>query len=92
MEDVSRCEFGFDGIVMTDWVIAGLSQNKNARYPFPEAYKVAMAGNDLFMPGSQKEFDNIISAIMEGRIDRKQLMVNATRVKYMAQALKQKRK
>ena len=92
MEDVLRCEFGFDGIVMTDWVIAGLSQNKNARYPFPEAYKVAMAGNDLFMPGSQKEFDNIISAIMEGRIDRKQLMVNATRVKYMAQALKQKRK
>lgn len=84
LEDVLRCEFGFDGIVMTDWVIGSGILNDGAKYVSPEAYKVALAGNDLFMPGSQREVDNLTEALADGRISREQLQKNATRVYRMA--------
>lgn len=84
LEDVLRCEFGFDGIVMTDWVIGSGILNAGAKYVSPEAYKVALAGNDLFMPGSQREVDNLTEALADGRISREQLQENATRVYRMA--------
>ncbi len=84
LEDVLRCEFGFDGIVMTDWVIGSGILNAGAKYVSPEAYKVALAGNDLFMPGNQREVDNLTEALADGRISREQLQENATRVYRMA--------
>lgn len=90
IEDVLRSEYGYEGIVMTDWVTAGSIMSKNAVYPPPEAYKVALAGNDLFMPGSKKEFHNLMDALKHKRIDRRQLAVNATRVYRMAKRLTKK--
>ena len=40
LEDVLRCEFEFDGIVMTDWVTSSDILSADAKYPAPEAYKV----------------------------------------------------
>ena len=70
LEDVLRCEFEFDGIVMTDWVTSSDILSADAKYPAPEAYKVALAGNDLFMPGSQQEIDNLTAALKNGHITR----------------------
>lgn len=84
LQDVLRCEFGFDGIVMTDWVVSSDVLDTEAKYPVPEAYKVAFAGNDLFMPGSQGEVDNLREALESGKISREQLMENATRICRMA--------
>ena len=55
LTDVLRCEWGFDGIVMTDWYSTnqGLAGN-------PEAIT---AGNDMIMPGGgsyEKELKNAI--------------------------------
>ena len=84
LEDVLRCEFEFDGIVMTDWVTFSDILSADAKYPAPEAYKVALAGNDLFMPGSQQEIDNLTAALKNGHITREELIKNAIRICRMA--------
>ena len=85
-EDVLRGEWGFKGIVMTDWVIGG-AINKNAAYPAPEAWKVAAAGGDLFMPGSEADQDNVLKALEDGRLDRSVIEKNASRVLAMIRKL-----
>lgn len=79
-EDVLRREFAYKGIVMTDWVIAGGTMNKASRHPAPEAWKVAAAGGDLFMPGGKREYRNVLNALRDGRLSRRQLEINATRL------------
>ena len=87
IEDILRSEFGFEGVVMTDWVIAGMT-GKAAIYAAPEPWKVAAAGGDLFMPGSKADYENIVSALESGKLDRKQLVINATRVSHLARSMK----
>lgn len=80
IEDVLRCEFGFQGIVMTDWVVQGGMIPKDAKYPGPTAADVAAAGGDLFMPGSKNDCDSVLKALQEGSLPKEQLQINATRV------------
>ena len=88
IEDVLRAEFGFDGVVMTDWVVNGGTMDKSSKYPAPVPYKVAAAGNDLFMPGSKKDYDNLLKAIRSGNISRRQVQINATRIYRLAVSMK----
>ena len=61
---VLRDEWGFDGIVMTDW---GTKQG---------TVKAVNAGNDLMEPGMQVEIDRIIAAVKAGEISQEQLDKN----------------
>ena len=58
---VLRDEWGFDGIVMTDW------GNKAG------TVKAVKAGNDLMEPGNQNEIDRILEAVKDGRISMEEL-------------------
>lgn len=78
-EDILRSEFGFDGLVMTDWVTAGNMFSKGAKYAPPNAGRVAAAGGNLFMPGSQKDLDEILDGLKDGTVSREQLLINASR-------------
>ena len=86
IEDVLRCEFGFEGIVMTDWVMT-MMDSKNSIYRNSLAGEVAKAGGDLFMPGGKKDYENVLNALKAGTLSRQQLEINATRVVRMAQTL-----
>lgn len=88
IEDVLRAEFGFKGVVMTDWVVNGGTMDKSSKYPAPVPYKVAAAGNDLFMPGGKKDYENLLKAIRTGEIDRRQVQINASRVYRLAVSMK----
>lgn len=90
IEDVLRAEFGFDGIVMTDWIIAALQMGRK-KYPAPNAAKIAAAGGDLVMPGSRGDFREMMKGLAERRLTRDQLMINASRVCRMAKKLTEKR-
>ena len=58
---ILRDEWGFNGIVMTDWgTKAG-------------TVKAVKAGNDLMEPGMQVEIDRIIEAVKAGEITQKEL-------------------
>lgn len=87
LEDILRAEFGFQGVIMTDWVINGGTMNKKSVHPAPQAGKVAAAGGDLFMPGSQADYQSVQEALSAGRLTRRQLEINATRVCRLAKAL-----
>lgn len=91
IEDVLRREFGFCGIVMTDWIVNGGTVNKASVHPAPDAAKIAMAGGDLTMPGSKKDFACILAALSSGTLSREQLMINATRVLHMAERVHDKK-
>ena len=86
IEDVLRCEFGFEGIVMTDWIIAVMS-GKGNKYPAPNAAKIAAAGNDLTMPGGKGDLKAMLKGLKDGLVTRRQLEINATRVYRMAKKL-----
>ena len=58
---ILKKEWGFDGIVMTDW------GNKEG------TVKSAKAGNDLMEPGRQNEVDRIIAAVQDGSISKEEL-------------------
>lgn len=88
IEDILRSEYGYKGIVMTDWVVNGGTMNKASIHPAPAASKVAAAGGDLMMPGSKSDYTNILEALHSGKLDKKQLQINATRVYRMGKELR----
>ena len=61
---ILRDEWGFGGIVMTDW---GTKEG---------TVKAVNAGNDLMEPGMQVEIDRIIAAVKAGEISQEQLDKN----------------
>ena len=81
--DVLRAEFGFRGIVMTDWIIGALNAGKK-KYPAPNAARIAAAGGDLVMPGSRGDLKAMLKGLKDGTVTRRQLMINAARVIRMA--------
>lgn len=86
-EDILRSEFGFEGIVMTDWVVGGSFLYNSKKYPMPNAGKVAAAGGDLFMPGSKGDWKRCMKQLKSGVLSRRQLEINATRILHMARRL-----
>ncbi len=88
IEDVLRCEYGFKGIVMTDWVVDMFSSNPANKYRGALAPEVVKAGGDLFMPGCKTDFDRVMAALSDGSISKMQIKQNATRVYRMANELK----
>lgn len=85
-EEILRNEFGFEGIVMTDWIIQ-LVVPADAKYAMASSAATAAAGGDLFMPGSQGDYKVLLDALKDGSLDRKQVEINATRVYRMAEKL-----
>ena len=86
IEDILRSEYGYEGIVMTDWVIqmAAMSQSvhRNSKARF-----VAAAGGDLFMPGGKGDYEDLKAGIAAGDVSAKQVRINASRVLAMAKRL-----
>lgn len=86
IEDVLRCEFGFDGAVMTDWIIPSM-QSGGRKYPVPNAARIAAAGGDLVMPGSRSDLKKMLCGLKKGAVTRRRLMINASRVVRLARLL-----
>lgn len=86
IEDILRAEFGFKGIVMTDWLVAALNSGKK-KYPVTNAARIAAAGGDLVMPGGPGDLKAMLDGLKEGTVTRQQLKTNATRIFRMAKKL-----
>lgn len=86
IEDILRCEYGFKGIVMTDWIV-DMAQDKQSLHRMPIAAEIAKAGGDLVMPGSKGDFDSIVKAAKSGELELRQLQINATRILRKAEEL-----
>lgn len=86
IEDILRCEYGFEGIVMTDWVL-GLMNSKTNKHPAVQPRMVAAAGGDLFMPGCQGDYKDILAGLEAGDLSREQLLINVSRLYRLAREL-----
>lgn len=63
METVLREEWGYQGIVMSDWVgFTTISDDKN-KYPRACASGAIKAGNDIMMPGYIGHYEDIMNAL-----------------------------
>jgi len=81
-------EYGFDGLIMTDWVVGGdMLLAKGSKYGTPDAAKVAASGCSLFMPGSKGDYAQIIRGLKKGTVSVQQLRENAGRIMHVLQRL-----
>ncbi|MBE6951896.1 MAG: hypothetical protein E7451_11295 [Ruminococcaceae bacterium] len=63
---VLRCEWGFEGVVMTDWFSTNKGQASSAT--------AIAAGNDLIMPGGGSFKKDILAGLKDGRTSRDDLI------------------
>ena len=76
-QDILRSEFGFKGLLMTDWIVGGDLLSSGGKYGAPSAPHVAASGHTLFMPGSKKDYEELVQGIKDGIVSRAQLKWNA---------------
>ena len=80
INDILRCEWNYDGLIMTDWIASGRSFCSKSKYPAPYASKNILAGNDLTMSGCPKDYKDILKALKQGRLKRQDLVYSASRI------------
>ncbi|MBQ1639782.1 MAG: glycoside hydrolase family 3 C-terminal domain-containing protein [Lachnospiraceae bacterium] len=72
IQSVARDEWGFAGVVMTDWYtsqdIPAFTGKYAPKYPISGSCGCILAGNDLQMPGCQKNVDDIVRGVKEGAL------------------------
>ena len=69
----ARREWGFDGVIMTDWTTTERGDDCTAS-------GCMRAGNDLVMPGQFSDHDNIRKELAQGTLKREQLQGCVTRL------------
>ena len=65
LEVILRQEWGFDGLVMTDWVVDGMTRS-DMKHPRATAAATIKAGNELFMPGGETDREDLLAALERG--------------------------
>lgn len=90
VETVLREEWGFDGIVVSDWVGFKAEAEDKQKHPRARAYKTVAAGNDLMMPGSKGHYDELLENLHdpESPLTREGMEICAARVVSMTWKMK----
>ncbi|MBE5957644.1 MAG: beta-glucosidase [Lachnospiraceae bacterium] len=72
---ILRAEWGFDGMVMSDWGTTGFAimqrdtTKKETRYDYSDPVQCIEAGNDIIMPGFEKDMFDIKEAVSNNKLD-----------------------
>ena len=82
----AREEWGFDGLVMTDWGTTSKSE-AHGKYGQSDCDTCLKAGTDLIMPGTQADLDELKYAVTSGKLDIDDLRWCAWNVLKVAQLL-----
>ncbi len=72
---VARCEWGFQGVIMTDWTTTTDSTAGEI-----SAAGCIRAGNDLVMPGSPRDIANIKEELEKGTLSEEELKACVRRI------------
>ncbi|HCT90270.1 MAG TPA: beta-glucosidase [Lachnospiraceae bacterium] len=77
---VAREEWGFEGVIMSDW---NTTVPEDGSIP----WQCIAAGNDIIMPGNQKDDENIRGAYEEGKLSEEMIRCSAGRILEMIRKL-----
>ncbi|MCL3777638.1 glycoside hydrolase family 3 C-terminal domain-containing protein [Actinomyces sp. 186855] len=88
LEKVLREEWGYQGLVMTDWVVRSMTRT-DLKHPRAAAGATVAAGNELYMPACEEDRQDILAALAGGSesgaaLTRERLELQAARVVRMA--------
>lgn len=79
-----RDEWGFEGVVMTDWLVTGGMGPRGEKWPCASAAGNVKAGNDITMPGIPSDKKDILAALGDSThpyaLTRAELQLAAKRV------------
>ena len=72
LQNIARDEWGFEGLVMTDWYTSQDTTemgmvSPSGKYSYSSSVQCIKAGNDLQMPGCQQNVDDIVEAVNGGK-------------------------
>lgn len=90
LQGILREEWGFDGVVMTDWLSTG-GMGTGEKYGPASPHGCIAAGNDLIMPGQAEDRTDIEAALKSGALTREQLERCADRIYRLAKEKKEDR-
>ena len=76
--DVLRCEFQFDGLIMSDWYGTPISTLKISNHPDQICSDNIKAGNNLQNEGLKKHLDDLMEALKNGKVKREDLLESAS--------------
>ena len=77
---VAREEWGFEGVIMSDW---NTTVPEDGSIP----WQCIAAGNDIIMPGNQKDDESIREAFERGELSEETIRCSAGRILKMIQKL-----
>lgn len=90
LETILREEWGYEGLVMTDWVVLSMTRT-DMKHPRASAVATVKAGNELFMPGCEEDRQTLLDGLAGSgdlpSITREELEKQAARVVRMARML-----
>ena len=76
---VLRDEFGFDGLIMTDWtVMMKRMSDKDSVHRLLLPDMSAKAGSNVIMPGSKKDYKAVLKALRKGTLSRERAEANVS--------------
>ena len=80
LKDVVRSEWGYEGLIMSDWFNSGVRPIGLANHPSQYAVNNIMNGNNLQMGGGKDDYDLVMEAYREGKITKDHLYECASKV------------
>ena len=89
LNDILRCEMGFEGLIMTDWIGSGDKANPKSIKPSQYASDNLVAGLDLNMPGYKRDIKHLKKSLKLGKLTREVLLNRVAITYYSIGKLKQ---
>ena len=87
--DVLRCEWGYEGLIISDWYFTCDTPLKISNNPPQKCLNNIKAGNNLQMFGEEGKTIELMKALKDGEISREILLENASKVYDIIELLNQ---
>ena len=78
--DVLRIEWGYNGLVMSDWYTSNEFKIGLSNHPMQHAVPNILAGNNLQMGGGKNDYDIIMKSVQDGEMTTLNLLECASKV------------